>query len=412
MKLFKVDTIEQARKKILDHVKSWQLKTEIVSLDEALDRVLTEDVFASCDIPSFRRSTVDGYAVITSDTAGADEGIPVFLKLTGSVLMGTEVNFSISCGECVYVPTGGMVPNGADAVVMIEYCEVTNDLIAIYKAAASGSGTAEVGEDFKNGKLLLSKGTCIRPQEIGALSAAGIININVFKPLTMILISTGDELVVPENNPPPGKIRDINTNMIKALAKNIGYKIIYSHVLPDDENILETTVKESLKKCDIVIISGGSSQGEKDFTAQIINRIAKPGIFTHGLAVKPGKPTILGWDNESKTLLVGLPGHPVSAMMIFKIIFGWLNKVINGIDNLTNDFPVISAKVSCNIPSAPGKTVCQPVVLTLKDDFYSAEPVFGKAGMISTLTKANGYIIIDMNKEGIKQGELVWVHPL
>jgi len=415
VKLLTVDTIEQAREKLLNHAKSWLLKTKTVSPNEALDCFLAEDIYASCDIPSFRRSTVDGYAVISNDTNGANETIPVFLKQAGSVQMGKEADFAVKSGECAYVPTGGMLPEGADAVVMIEYCEIAGDVIAVYEPAASGMGTAETGEDFQKGKLLLKKGDFIRPQETGALCAAGITNISIFAPLTVSIFSTGDELVPPQDNPSPGQIRDINTSMLKALAVKNGYDVISTAVFPDDEARLETAAREAASRCDIVIISGGSSQGEKDFTARIIGSIARPGVFTHGLAVKPGKPAILGWDEESKTLFAGLPGHPVSAMMIFTFLFSPLQMNLFNFNTqhskLFNSFPV-PAKISCNVPGSPGRAVCLPVALKPDNGFYIAEPVFGKAGMISTLTRADGYIIIDLNKEGLKKDEQALVFLL
>ena len=415
MKLLNVDTIEQAREKIFSNIKSWRRKTKTVSINESLGCILAEDVYASCDIPSFRRSTVDGYAVIAADTAAASDAIPVFLKLKGSVSMGKPALLSINGGECAYVPTGGMLPDGADAVVMIEYCESSQQkqcaggVIAVYEAAASGAGTVETGEDFQNGKLLLKKGCSIRAQEIGALCAAGISNINVFVPLTLSIFSTGDEIIPPEKNPAPGQVRDINTNMLTALAVKSGYNAGGTRILGDDEAAIEAAVREAAVYSDIVLISGGSSQGEKDFTAGVIDRIAKPGVFTHGLAVKPGKPTIIGWDEESKTLFAGLPGHPVSAMMIFTLLFSSLQS--------QSSFPV-PAKISCNVPGSPGRTVCLPVILEFKNEIsgeasgetYIAQPVFGKAGMISTLTNADGFIIIDLNKEGLKKDEPVLVH--
>jgi len=425
MKLLTVDTIDKAREKLISQVKSWSLRIETISLDKALDRVLAEDLYASCDIPGFRRSTVDGYAVLAADTAGAGEAIPVFLKQAGTVSMGKPAEFSIRSGECAYVPTGGMLPDGADAMAMVENSEQltvnsehrtensVGDVIAIYEAVAPGAGMAEAGEDLKKGELLLCRGTLIRPQEIGVLAAAGIMTIPVFVPLSLSIISTGDELIPPEQEPRPGEIRDINTHALKALALKWGYSVISARLLPDDEARLETALTDLMASSDVVIISGGSSQGEKDFTATLIDRVAKPGVFTHGLALKPGKPTILGWDEESKTLLVGLPGHPVSAMVVFELLLGWLPKAMNNEQLTVNSgqrkFPV-PARISCNIPGSPGKTVCQPVILSFEDGGYSAEPVFGKSGMITTLTRADGYIIIDLNKEGLKKGEPVLVH--
>jgi len=430
MKLLNVDTIEQAREKIISYIKQWQIKTERLPLLETLDRILAQDIYSPCDIPSFRRSTVDGYAVIANDTSGAGESIPVLLKQISSVSMGKIANFSIKSGECAYVPTGGMLPEGADAVVMIEYSEkitmkkdritdCENDIydIAVYEAVASGTGTVEIGEDFKNGDILLKSGTRIRSQEIGALCAAGITHINVFASLTVSIFSTGDELIPPEKEPVLGEIRDINTNLLKALAEKNGYKVLSAQILADDEGQIETALKKAMALNDIVLISGGSSQGEKDFTAKIIDKLAKPGVFTQGLAVKPGKPTILAWDEKTKTLLAGLPGHPVSAMMIFLLLFGWLMKIINK-ELEIKDLHItncVSAKINCNVPGSSGRMLCLPVSLQTpfvknENDLFFAEPIFGKAGMISTLTLADGYIIIDMNKEGLKKDEIVTVY--
>ncbi|MCL2602756.1 MAG: molybdopterin molybdotransferase MoeA [Treponema sp.] len=429
MKLLTVDTIDAAREKISGFTKSWELKSESVALGKAQGRIIACDVFAACDIPAFRRSTVDGYAVIARDTAGATDTIPVFLKQVGSVVMGRPADFTIRCGECAYVPTGGMFPAGADAAVMIEYCEdsgggviangvVANGVIAVCDAVASGAGMVGIGEDFQNGKLLLKRGTVIRPQEIGALSAAGICTVNVFAPLALSIISTGDELVAPEKTPAPGEVRDVNTNALKALAEKHGYLVASTQVLADNEAQIEAAVRTAAQTSDIVIVSGGSSQGEKDFTAQIIGRIASPGVFTHGLALKPGKPTILGWDGNGKTLLAGLPGHPVSAMMVFELLFGWLAALRNKEAGIVGVLPPrhLQARISSNVPGAGGRAVCMPVALTPQISpngeqcTYSAEPIFGKASMVSMLTQADGYIIINQNKEGLKKDEPVLVH--
>ena len=431
MKLFTVDIIGEAREKILKacgHPVSPLVKTTTISLNDLTNPasspankadpantvgligwpgcVLAEDLFAGCDIPAFRRSTVDGYAVVAADTAAAGESIPVFLKQIGSVSMGQCTNLAVHPGECAYVPTGGMIPAGADAMVMVEYAEAAGENIAVYEAVAPGTGVTEPGEDLKKGAPLLTRGKILRAQETGALAAAGITMLRVFAPLTLTLISTGDELVPPQQEPRPGEVRDINTHALKALAVRRGYMVLSTQVLPDNEERLETAIREAMAASDVVAISGGSSQGEKDLTAKIIGRIAKPGVFTHGLAVKPGKPTILGWDDASKTLLAGLPGHPVSAMMVFEITLGWL------IDTLfcrPLPFPV-PARISCNVPGSPGRTVLLPVALRNDGETYSAEPVFGKAGMIVTLTQADGYTVIDLNKEGLKKDEPIMVH--
>jgi len=406
MNLLSVDTIDQAREKILSCVKNRQLTSETISLEKAPGRILAVDIFAEEDIPAFDRATVDGYAVHSADTAGAGEAIPVFLKRVGEVPMGESARFSIRNGECAYVPTGGMLPAGADAVAMIEYCENSGVGIAVYEAAASGAGVALAGEDIRKGELLLRRGTLIRPQETGALSAAGITSFPVFVPLRLSIISTGDELVPPEEIPASGKIRDINSNALKALGLKRGYDVVSGEIVRDDKALLAAAIRKAMATSDAVVISGGSSKGEMDSTASAINRAAKPGVFCHGLALKPGKPTILGWDEESQTLLAGLPGHPVAAMVVFELLFGWLN------DKLFDRPPpfAVPAKISCNVPGSPGRAVCQPVILHLEGDSYTAEPVFGKSGMITTLTRADGYVMIELNKEGLKKGESVMVH--
>jgi molybdopterin molybdotransferase len=407
MKLLTVDTIDKALEKINNFTKAWSVKTEIVSLDNALGKILAEDIYAPCDVPPFRRSTVDGYALIASNIAGAKENAPVTLRQTNTVLIGKNADFSIQNGECAYVPTGGMMPNGADAMVMVEYCEVNNNNVLVNSAAAPGANIVEIGEDLQKEKLFLERGIFIRPQEIGALAAAGITKICVYIPKTLSLISSGDELVAPEKEPLFGEIRDVNTSMINSLAKKHGYNILSSQVIPDDEALLESAVKELMACSDIIIISGGSSQGEKDFTSLIIDKVSKPGVFIHGLALKPGKPTILGWDEESKTLFVGLPGHPVSAMMVFELLLGKYLPCSHS--SCAKTFPV-PARISCNVKGEPGRSVYLPVSLKLKDSCYYANPVFGKSGIITTLTRADGYVIIDLNKEGLEKDEPVFVH--
>ena len=407
MKLLKVDTLIEAREKIFKKACSWTLKSETISLNsENLGRILAEDIFASDDIPGFRRAIVDGYAVHSGDTSGATESIPVFLKLAGKVPMGKPVQFSVRSGECAYVPTGAMLPPGADAVVMTEYAELSDDKVALYETAAPGAGMAEAGEDARKGDLLLGSGAIIRPREAALLSAAGVTEFSVFSPLALSVISTGDELVPPEKNPGPGEIRDSNSNALEALAVKRGYRLVSSRLLGDDAGLLEAAIRETSALSDVVLVSGGSSQGEKDFTADIINRVTKGGVFTHGLALKPGKPAILGWDEENRTLLAGLPGHPVAAMMVFELLLGWL---FDRLFKVSPPFP-IPARITSNIPGKPGRTVLQPVTLRFENGTYLAEPVFGKSGMITTLTRASGYILIDLNKEGLRKDEPVLVH--
>ena len=405
MKLLTVDTIEETRKKLLECTAHWEVPVEYLDVSQALGRILAKDINVPEDIPAFRRSTVDGYAVICKNTFGASETQPVFLKLTGSVEMGKPTDFTLQNGECVYVPTGGMIPDKADAMVMIEYTEAFNGEIAVYSSTAEGNYVVRIGEDARQGSTLLKRGVKILCAQTGALAAAGITQIPVYAPLRLFIFSSGDELVDPSALPRPGEIRDINTMSLSALAKESGFQIMGTQTLKDDEKLLEDAVRNAMKENDIVILSGGSSQGEKDMTEKVFSQIAKPGVFTHGLAIKPGKPAILGYDKDNETILAGLPGHPVSALVVFKVLFSWLILQLTG---QKEPYP-IPAKLSCNLAGSPGRTVYQSVKLLSCGEGLTAQPVFGKSGMISTLTNADGYIIIDINKEGLQKDEIVQV---
>jgi molybdopterin molybdotransferase len=406
MKLLTVDTIDTARKKLLDCAKKMDIpRVQNVHVYHAAGRVCA-GVSSPCNVPAFKRSVVDGYAVFSRDTSGATETIPAFLTVVDSVKMGHAASVPIKSGECAYVPTGGMIPEGADAVVMIEYVEPFGDgKIAVYESVATGAHIALAGEDVQKGNVLVPRGTVIRPEEVGALAGAGVIEVPVFEAIRLTIISTGDELVPPEHEPAPGEIRDINSYAIRAMAASTGFNAAGFHVLADDEERLEQTIRGAMEICNIIVVSGGSSQGDKDITAEVISRIAKPGLLTHGVAIKPGKPAILGWDEESKTILAGLPGHPVSAIVVFQILFSWLVKTLTG----QKEPFLIPARMSCNIAGSPGKACVQPVSLTRKGMEYTAEPVLGKSGMMTTLTKGDGYVLIDMNTEGLKKGEQVLV---
>jgi molybdopterin molybdotransferase len=409
MKLLSVDSIEEARVKLLDCVQGRLPGVERVSLFDAPGRILAEDVYCSGALPEFRRSTVDGYALKAADAAGAGESLPVFLSLAGAVEMGKPALIDIGPGQCAYVPTGGMIPRGADAVVMVEYCEPFDEKsLAVYQPAAPGGNVVQIGEDVQAGDILCRRGVRIRPQEAGALAAVGIAELPVFLPPVLTLISTGDELVSPGDKPQEGQIRDINTHALRALAVRSGYRVAAEFVIGDNEDLLEKTIRGALASSDVVAVSGGSSQGKKDISAEVLSRFSPPGLFCHGLAIKPGKPTILGYEEASGTILAGLPGHPVSAMMVFQTLFAWLFQTLTF---QSPPFP-LPARIACNIPGSPGKTTYQAVTLRRLKNSYAADPVFGKSGMISSLTRADGYIIMDRNCEGLQKDEIVLVYLL
>lgn len=407
MELLKVDTLEEARKKLLEEVGEEWICVEEVSISEALNRVVAEDVYGRIDIPHFRRSMVDGYAVRAKDTMGAGENIPVFLKVIDEIGMGMEAACIITPGTCAYVPTGGMLPEGADSCVMVEYCESFDEKeIAVYQAVSVGRHIVDIGEDSKAGNLLIKKGTTLRPQEIGALAAEGINKVKVYVKLALSIISTGDELVCEGEELKMGQIFDINTSALAAQAMKHGFVVNETKTVKDNYEAIKEAVLSGMKNSDIVVVSGGSSKGKKDMTAQIIDELGCPGVFTHGLALKPGKPTILGMDRESKTVMAGLPGHPVAAMAVFEMILVWLKK---NLQEEKQDYAV-PAVLRGNVPGAPGRKTILFVEMVQTEEGYEAVPVFGKSGLVSTMTKADGYTVIELNQEGCQSGERVWVH--
>ena len=409
MDLLKVVDIREAEEILFDCLKDFSPKSEDIQITDALGTIVARDIVAEEDIPSFPRSAVDGYAVVAADVAAAGDSVPVILDVLGSVDMGEEAGFTVSPGKCVYVPTGGAVPEGADAMVMIEYTDkIGGRKIAVSQAVAAGTNMIKVGEDITCGTLIIQRGMQVRPQTIGTLCAAGHEKIEVYVPLKIAVISTGDELVPVGAIPRGGQMRDVNTAAISAQAQKDGFQVVFRGVIPDDKEGILQTVLELKDKADIICISGGSSKGEKDYTAEIINIVGDPRTIVHGVAVKPGKPTIIGYDKPSKTIMAGLPGHPVSAFIIFQLLFGSLGRKYTG-SPLPKPY---YAQISRNLAGSPGRTTCVPVRLVRAKEGYLADPVLGKSGLISILDKADGYVVIHKNKEGLLAGETVAVHMI
>lgn len=409
MRFLQVDTISGARERLLQEVGDNFLKMETVKLSEAYGKCLAEDIYAEENIPDFRRATVDGYAVKASDTQGAGESVPVFLSVVDEISIGKPALREIKNGECAYVPTGGMIPDGADAMVMVEYTELFDKRdAAVYSSVSAGNGVVQIGEDAKKGELLLSRGTVLHSAQTGVLASLGKHTVKVYAPWHITIISTGDELAEVGEEKERCQVYDINTHALYALAKEQGMTVDKAFSVKDEDEKIEQALKDALLCSDIVVISGGSSQGKKDMTADIIDKIAEPGVWTHGLALKPGKPTIVGMDKPSGTLLIGLPGHPVAAIMVFQLLLVWLQKNLRG----EKEAPGVPAVLSSNIPGAAGRAVCQTVKLEKEENGYRAIPVFGKSGLMHTLTQADGYVLVEADKEGICKGETVYVQLL
>lgn len=409
MRFLQVDTISGARERLLQEVGDNFLKMETVKLSEAYGKCLAEDIYAEENIPDFRRATVDGYAVKASDTQGAGESVPVFLSVVDEISIGKPALREIKNGECAYVPTGGMIPDGADAMVMVEYTELFDKRdAAVYSSVSAGNGVVQIGEGAKKGELLLSRGTVLHSAQTGVLASLGKHTVKVYAPWHITIISTGDELAEVGEEKGRCQVYDINTHALYALAKEQGMTVDKAFSVKDEDEKIEQALKDALLCSDIVVISGGSSQGKKDMTADIIDKIAEPGVWTHGLALKPGKPTIVGMDKPSGTLLIGLPGHPVAAIMVFQLLLVWLQKNLRG----EKETPGVPAVLSSNIPGAAGRAVCQTVKLEKEENGYRAIPVFGKSGLMHTLTQADGYVLVEADKEGIRKGETVYVQLL
>jgi molybdopterin molybdotransferase len=405
VEFFKVKTVEETYQLIRDYVKP-NHKVVKKSLYEALHFVLAEDITVKENVPNFRRSSVDGYAVKASDTFGSSESMPGFVTVSGEVKMGMKPPRSLFAGEAMYVPTGGMVPDGSDAIVMVEHCEDLSGLLNVFKQVAPGENIISIGEDLEAGEILLTKGTRLRPQELGALASQGILEVEVFQKPIIGYISTGDEIVPIEKvEPSLGEIRDMNGMTIGAMVAEWGYEFIHDGIVHDNEQELEKRTKALLTKVDCLILSGGSSVGTKDYSVDVIERLGDPGVFVHGVSIKPGKPTILAVADGKP--IIGLPGHPASAMIIFQL-FG--RPILNGIQGyFEEEKRLAKAIITKNIPSSPGRTDYIRVRLYEDNNQWYAEPILGKSSLISTLVKSEGLVEIPSVNEGVQKGDFVKV---
>lgn len=406
MELFKVQTLETAAELLLNEFPISMPPVESLPLIQCLGRVAAADLVGAEPVPHFPRSVVDGYGVRAQDTFGAGESAPGFLTVVGSVEMGRGSSGTVDPGMAVYVPTGGALPPGADAVVMVEYAEPMGEAsIAVYKPVAPGENTLGIGEDLSKGELLVSKGHRLRPQDIGVLAASGLVEVPVVCRPRVSIISTGDEIVAPDEFPGPGQIRDINTYTLGAQAELCGAEVVRRAVVKDDFQLLKQVLSEALEDSDVILLSGGSSVGVKDYTSQVMASFSDSKILVHGLAVKPGKPTVIA-KIQGKPVF-GLPGQPSSAMMIYEAVV----KPFMALQMGEQRGPGIGthAVAGVNIPSAPGRTTFQMVALENQGGTLTAVPVHGKSGMISLMSRAHGYIRIEARKEGVLKGESVRV---
>ncbi|MGH4139751.1 molybdopterin molybdotransferase MoeA [Clostridium sp.] len=407
MELFNVVSVKEA-KEIIDSSFTYALGCEKINILQSASRISFSDIKAECNIPEFKRSTVDGYAVNSRDVNGASEAMPAMLFLKGEVLMGKVPPSDIALGECMYVPTGGMLPGSADSVVMIEYSHgMDEDTILIYSPAAMGDNVIQVGEDINAGDIVIKKGDKLRPYEIGVLASIGISEVTVYKRPRVAIISTGDEVVPCEEKPSIGQVRDINTNLIWSLLLEDGMQPVSYGIIKDEYNDLKNTVDRAFNECDMVLISGGSSVGKKDQTLKVISSYDDGEVLVHGIAVKPGKPTIIGKHGEK--IIFGLPGHPLACSIVYKVL---VKEYLYGLTSQSEKIYGTDAVISINYHSAKGREEYLPVELETIENMVVAKPVFGKSGLISVFSKAWGYVVIDKNVEGLKEGQIVQVYRL
>ena len=403
MDFFHVVPEEEALRLIEEVADSHCIDVEEVGLEEACGRTLAQEVTAAMDVPAFNRSTVDGFAVISGDSHGASTAIPAMVDKIGSVEMGQLAGKGIQALQTMYVPTGGMLPDGADAVVMIEDTEMLDEeTVAVYKAVTSGDNVIHRGDDIKAGATILDKGRHLTPVDIGVLAAMGINTVRVLRQVRVSILSTGDEIIPVGDKADLGQIYDINGNVLVQMCRVLGVEVVAHKIIKDDFDDLYKAVKEGTDRSDLVILSGGSSVGTRDYTYEVIEKLKDSRMLLKGVAVKPGKPTILGTGNGS--IIFGLPGHPVSSIMIFRIFVQHLLERLMGIEGVPRTFEGVLTE---SVHGAPGRTTYQMVKVERTGSDLRIKPVYGRSGMITLLSESDGYIRIPAEKEGLEAGAAI-----
>lgn len=416
---------DEARNLLISHLPQPTIDSEWIDVSSALGRVLAEDITAPHPLPEFQRSTVDGYAVRASDTHGASDSLPAYLSLIGEVPMGDAPAFEILPSQSALIHTGGMLPNGADAVVMLEYTQIARsglspersmDEIEIFRSVADGENVIRIGEDVAEGQVIQVKGSRMRPAEIGGLMALGITQVRAMRKIRVGLISTGDEVIDPFQGPRPGQVRDINSYTLGALVEKSGGVAVRYGIIADQFETLKDAAAKALAECDMVIITAGSSASTRDMTAEVIRLLGEPGVLVHGINTRPGKPTILGVCNGKA--VIGLPGNPVSALVNGYLFVVPVIEKLFGV--LPKPRPSVLARLTVNLPSQAGREDWWPVKLLPSpsgrgvrgEGEMSADPIFGKSNLIFTLASADGLIRIHPDATGLSAGETVEVFLL
>lgn len=404
---FTVRTPEETLSLLNDYFQP-HVQTERISTYHALDRILAESLTSPQNLPNFVRSTVDGYAVNADDTYGASPGLPAFLEVVGEVPMGQSAQLNVGVGEAALVHTGGMLPDGATAVVMVEDTQqVDGDRslgsIEVLKPVAEGENLVQIGEDVRAGEAVLAPGKRLRPQEIGALLALGITEVAVAAPPRVAIVSTGDEVVPPNQPIAPGQIRDINSYTLAALTRRAGGEPLLLGIVADNREALETVAAKAHSEAHIVILSAGSSVSYRDMSVDVIRGLGQPGVLVHGVSVRPGKPTIVAVCGDKPVF--GLPGNPVSAMVIFDLLVApTIRRLLGTISELRSQ---VQARLARNLSSVTGREDYVQVRMEERNGELWAMPVLGKSNLIYTLVHADGVVKVPLDAGGLYEG--AWV---
>jgi molybdopterin molybdotransferase len=404
---FKVVTPQEALRALLQ-VSS--VGTERIPTVRARARVLAEDLYSSVDLPHFHRAAMDGYAVKAKDTFGASQSLPAYLKLTGVVEMGKEATQRLGAGEAIRISTGGMMPPESDAVVMVEYTDETDaGLVEIHRSVSPWQNVIQIGDDIKKSELVFRRGRRLRAHDLGALTGVGISSVLVYMRPRIALISTGDEIVDADTDPMPGQVRNINQHSLAGLIEGCGGELRDWGVIRDDKDQLIRAIGEALQWSDLVLLSGGSSMGAKDIALEAILSFPDSEFVFHGISVSPGKPTIFA--KACGKPILGLPGYPVSALVIFDLFAAPLIRKVGGEEEaaLAKFSKTLRATLKTNIASQVGREDYVRVTLERDSERWLATPLPRKSGAIFTLVKADGMVRIDLNQDGLEQGEEVEV---
>lgn len=399
-KFLKVYGYNEAIEKILN---TFEINIKILSIpvENSFGYYLAEDVTSKIDLPPFRKSLVDGFAVKSSDVKGATESNPVFLKNLGEIKIGTKPEFVIEEGTTCYVPTGGAVPKGADAVVILEDTEVKGDTVFVFKDVQSSQNMFEQGVELEKDKVILEKGTRINERNIGLLNSVGVEFVNVIEPIRVGLFSTGDE-ITDEHPLPYGKIFDFNRITLKNLITKDGFIVSDYGIIKDNRDAITYALKTALNENDIVITTGGTSKGNFDFTVNTINSLGTPGVIIHGLNASPGKPTIFGV--VEKKLIIGLSGNPLASFMIYSIV---VRRILSKKIGIRFNESKIVGRLSSQVNSRKGREEFVLGKLTISQNENLIEPVFADSSFVFVINNSQGYFKIPQDKEGLNAGDFV-----